>query len=93
MDLTTFLIPIAIFGGILGYPILQFLAIKRMRGGWRVLALLPLLTLIPVLFLTFLALSRGSNLWPIILIFVAPAILAYLIILLVVHARAQKNAT
>jgi hypothetical protein len=91
MDFTTFLIPIGIFGGILGYPFLQFLAIKRMQGGWRVLALLPLLAMIPVLFVTFLGLLQGSNIWPIILIFVAPPILAYLIVLLVVHAVVQKS--
>jgi uncharacterized integral membrane protein len=91
MDITTFLIPIVIFGGIFGYPILQFLAIKRTRGGWRVLALLPLVAMIPVLIVTFLGLVQGSHLWPIILIFVAPAILAHLIVLLVVHARVQKS--
>jgi uncharacterized integral membrane protein len=91
MDFTTLLIPLGIFGGLLGYPILQVLAIRRMRGGWLVLALLPLLVMIPVLFVTFQALSHGSNLWPIILIFVAPALLAYLIILLVAHARVQKR--
>jgi O-antigen ligase len=91
MDLTSLLIPVGIYGGILGYPILQFLAIKRMRGGWRVLALLPLLIMIPVLVVTFLGLSRGSNLWPIILIFVAPIVFAYLIILFFAHAAVQRK--
>src|ERR1039458_361859 len=91
MDFTGLLIPIGIVGGILGYPVLQFLAIRRMRGGWRVLALLPLLPMIPVLILTTVAILQGSNIWPIVLIFVAPEILAYLIVLLVVHAVLQKK--
>ena len=86
MDYTDFLIPVGIYGGIFGYPILQFFAVKRMRGWWRVLALLPLIVMLPVLCSAFLGLYRGANLWPIILIFVAPWVLAYLIALLVVHA-------
>lgn len=89
--ITDLLIPVGIFGGILGYPILQFLAIKRMRGGWRVLALLPLILMVPVLIVTTVAVLQGSNIWPLVLIFVAPEVLVYLIILLIAHAIHQKN--
>jgi hypothetical protein len=89
--LTDLLIPVGIFGGILGYPVLQFLSIKRMRGGWRVLALLPLLLMVPVLIVTTVAVVQGSNIWPLVLIFVAPEVLLYLILLLIAHAVHQKN--
>jgi hypothetical protein len=85
MNLSDFLIPIGIYGGLLGYPLLQFWAIARMRGTWRVLSALPVFVMIPVLFATLSALYQGSNLWPILLIFIAPFALVYLSILLAIH--------
>ncbi len=79
------IIMIGFWSGVLGYPILQFFAIKRMQGGWRVLAFLPLILMAIVFFITVVLFFQQSNLWPIILIFVAPLILVYLAVLLGVH--------
>ena len=71
----------------LAYPVLQWHAIRRMRGMWRLLALVPLLPMAYILVVTALALGKGSNLWPILLIFTAPFGAAYLWILGWVHTR------
>jgi len=41
--LTAILIPVGILGGLLVYPPLQFNAVRKLRGTWRVFAVLPLL--------------------------------------------------
>lgn len=81
----------AFYGGIFGYPILQFFAIRRMHGKWRALALLPLLPMLPVLIATLQRFYGRSELpvW-VYLVFV-PAILAYLVILLVVYGVVQRK--
>ena len=76
----------AFYGGLFGYPILQFLAIWFMRGKWRVLALLPLLPALAIFFTILQGAYGGSELWVWLVLFFSPAILAYLLILLVVHA-------
>src|SRR5580700_11068854 len=93
MSFTSLLIAVGIYGGVFGYPVIQVLAIVRLRGGWRILALLPLFVMIPVTVVTFVGFYRGSNLWPIYLIFVAPVILAYFIVLLFVHAVVRHSST
>jgi len=92
MSFSGVLIAVGIYGGIFGYPVLQVLAIVRLRGGWRILAFLPLVVMTPVLIVTFVGFHQDSNLWPLYLIFVAPVILAYLIILLVAHAAVRRSS-
>jgi len=46
MDSGAVMIMVGFWGGVLAYPILQFIAVKRMRGGWRVLAYLPLILMV-----------------------------------------------
>ena len=79
------LIPLGIWGGLLLYPPLQFVAWRRLRGRWRTFAALPATAMIPVLILTALGWFKQSNLWPILLIFVAPPALLYLIVLMILH--------
>ena len=76
---------VCIWGGTLGYPILQYIAIKRMSGVWRVFAYLPLIPMAVVIVVTVILLAQESNIWPVVLIFVSPVILVYLIFLLVLH--------
>lgn len=71
----------------LAYPMLQFRALRDMRGVWRVLAAVPFLPMAYILIVTALALGEGSNLWPILLIFTAPFGAAYLVILRWLHGR------
>ena len=74
------------FWSVLAYPVLQFFAVKRMRGFWRVLAFLPLILMAFVFVVTIIGFYQESNLWPIFLIFVSPLVLVYLVVLLVSHA-------
>jgi hypothetical protein len=62
-----------------------------MNGGWRVAAVLPLLVVIPVVVVTIRDLQQGSNLWPLLLIFLAPVLLLYQVVLLVLHKRVHDR--
>ena len=81
------LIPVGLFGGLFGYPILQVRMIRRTRGGWRALAWLPVPLMACVLGVTLYAFAKQSNVWPIILIFISPVVLLYLLILWALHWR------
>ena len=74
---------VIIIGGFaaLAYPMLQFRALRDMRGVWRILAAVPFLPMAYIVVVTLLALSEGANLWPILLIFTAPVGAAYLVVL------------
>ena len=79
------LIPVGILGGVFVYPVLQYLVARRMRGRWRFWALVPMVPMGFVLVVTMYSLWMQSNVWPILLIFVAPLTLLYLGVLFVVH--------
>lgn len=66
------------------YLVLQVFLLRRLSGGWRRAALVPLLWMVPVGLYSLLALFAGSNLWPLGLIFLSPAALLYLVGLLLV---------
>ncbi len=68
-----------------GYWALQIYAAVRVRDRWRKWALLPLLVTLPLLAYTLLALAAGSNLWPLLMIFVCPFVFAYLAALLLLR--------
>lgn len=60
------------------YLVLQPLAFARLAGNWRKAALAPLLLTGPAAVYAAFALAAGSNLWPIVLILVAPFAVVYL---------------
>ncbi len=64
-----------------GYFILQAVAFFTLQGGWRWAALAPLLIMVPAVGHAVLALSAGSNLWPVVVIFAAPLGFLYLLLL------------
>lgn len=68
-----------------GYWALQIYAAMRVRDRWRKWALLPLIVTLPLLAYTLLALAAGSNLWPLLMIFVCPFVFAYLAALLLLR--------
>ena len=79
-------VTVAIWGGLLVYPVLQYIALRRLRGRWwRAMAILPLIPMAPVLAVTLVAILQNSNMWPIWLIFVAPLALLYLGLVLLLH--------
>jgi hypothetical protein len=64
---------------VIGYIVLQIYMALRYKDGWRKAALLPLWGTIPLLGYTLFALFMGSNLWPLMLIFLAPFAFVYLV--------------
>jgi hypothetical protein len=54
------------------YLILQIWFGLDLTGRWRLVALVPLIGFVAALVISLDALSHGSNLWPIVLIFFAP---------------------
>lgn len=76
---------VGIWGGILVYPILQFIAVRRMHGVWRVFAFLPLILMVFVFAVTVVGVYQRASLAPIALILVSPLVLVYLVGLLVLH--------
>ncbi|CAG1000339.1 MAG: hypothetical protein F9K19_11590 [Rhizobiaceae bacterium] len=60
------------------YLVLQPLAFSRLAGNWRKAAMAPLLFTGPAAGYAAFALAAGSNLWPIVLILVAPFAVVYL---------------
>jgi hypothetical protein len=82
------LVPLAVYGGMFGYPVLQYLAIYWTRGRWQVYAALPLVPMAILLAVVGLSGSDGSNSWLLLLVLMAPLALVYLAILLTAHRRA-----
>jgi hypothetical protein len=81
------------FLGVLFYPILQFLAIRRTAGVWRIFAYLPLIPMIFIIAITIIGFYQESNLWPMILILAMPAIIVYLVVFIILKfIRAKKNS-
>jgi hypothetical protein len=76
-----------LMAGTPAYVLLQPLAILRWRSGWRTAALAPLLLTVPALAFSLFALTQGSNLWPLTLIFAAIIGAVYLGLLFLLHLR------
>jgi hypothetical protein len=63
------------------YIALQIYMLLKYEGRWRKLALLPLWLMIPLFAYTLFALLAGSNLWPLIMLFLTPLAFVYLLII------------
>ncbi len=70
------------FLSIPAYIALQLVLLMRYSGGWRIAAAVPLIGMVPLLLYTLLALVMGSNLWPLLAIFLTPFALLYLVAVL-----------
>jgi len=70
-----------------GYAVAQVFALWRLRAGWRLAAAIPLVPMGAVVLYTIWAYSRGSNLFPLMLIFTSPLALLYLLVLIVAGRR------
>jgi hypothetical protein len=77
------LIGLVVMLGVPGYFVLQAWLLYLLRGGWLVAAMLPLPPMALVLAYTVHAFNKGSNLFPIVLIFTAPIAFIYLLVVLV----------
>lgn len=65
-----------------GYIALQIYMLLKYEGRWRRLAALPLWGTVPLFAYTLFALLAGSNLWPLMLLFLGPCAFIYLLIIL-----------
>jgi hypothetical protein len=74
------------------YVCLQLFMLFRYSGGWRLLAGLPLVGMIPLALYTLAALAMGSNLWPLMMLFLAPPAFFYLVGLLIVRLLSRSLA-
>lgn len=64
-----------------GYIVLQILALRRYRAGWRKAAIVPFFVTIPAMLHALIALLSGSNLWPLVMLFILPLGFVYLVAL------------
>jgi hypothetical protein len=80
------------FFAVPGYLLLQVLTLWRWRGGWRRAAAVPLLLMIPVMLFCLYALAKGSNLWPLSMIFLSPVGFLYLGILWLLRRKSPSTA-
>jgi len=75
------------------YFILQPVLLWKMRGSWRIATALPLLPMAAAVSHAMYAYGRGSNLFPIVLIFTAPFAVLYLLAVMVVRrAKFSQSA-
>jgi hypothetical protein len=74
------------------YLILQIYMVSAYRGGWRKAALVPVLLMIPLALYTLYALLAGSNLWPLMLLFLTPLAFLYLVAVGIFKALAGRRA-
>lgn len=65
------------------YWILQLLTLWKWSGTWRKIACIPLFFSIPLLIYTVFALFAGSNLWPLMMLFITPVLLLLLLIIMI----------
>lgn len=63
------------------YLLLQAFLLLRLRGGWRKAAMLPLVGMIPLVLFTIAGAVAGAGLWPLMMLFLTPLALGYLVIL------------
>lgn len=69
---------IGIPGAVLGGIAMQVLALRRMRGGWRLAAFVPLVAMSAALGVAVLGSLAGSNLAPIWVVFALPPCVLWL---------------
>ena len=65
------LLGMAVMASVPAYFVVQPMSLAQWHGGWRKAAIAPLLLTVPAALFSLYALGKGSNLWPISLIFTA----------------------
>lgn len=86
------LVPLA-FLSLPAYPIFQVYALMKLRGRARLVSALPLVFMVPIYAYTALALSKGSNLWPLFAIFASPvALIIVIAVMFVARKRAAESS-
>jgi hypothetical protein len=65
------LLGLAVMASVPAYFVIQPISLAQWDGGWRKAAFAPLWLTVPALLFSLYALQKGSNLWPITMIFAA----------------------
>jgi hypothetical protein len=65
------LVGLAVMASVPAYFVVQPMSLAQWHGGWRKAAFAPLLLTAPAALFSLYALSKGSNLWLVTLIFTA----------------------
>jgi hypothetical protein len=86
------LVGLLVFASVPTYFIVQAWLVFAWQGGWRIAALVPLMAMTPAVLLSVIALSNGSNLWPLVVILSAPFAMIYLAFVWATHAIAATYA-
>ncbi|HEY6444658.1 MAG TPA: hypothetical protein VIY66_15080 [Candidatus Acidoferrales bacterium] len=73
---------LAVMWSIPAYFLLQIVLLWRLRGGWRKAVAVPVLPMLALLAYAVFAYLKGSNLFPLVLIFTAPLAFVYLLVIL-----------
>ncbi len=79
-----------VLGSVPAYPVLQLFAWYRLRGGWRLAAILPLLIMSPAMVISAAMFVQGSIHWPMFLILAALPSVVYLLLVLFFGERSQR---
>jgi hypothetical protein len=82
-----------IIAAVPAYFVLQVVTLRRLRGGWRRAAAIPLVPMAAVLVYTVFAFAAGSNLFPLVLIFTSVPGAIYLFVILFLGSRVTSSAT
>jgi hypothetical protein len=77
-------------GGPVLHVVLQFRALLRLRGAWRLAVLPPLLLMGAAVSYAALLLREGANLAPLIVIFLLPVALFWLVVMGAIRGRALR---
>ena len=85
-------IGLLIMVGVPGYFALQAWLLYSLRGGWLYAAALPLVPMAAIVVYTVYAFNKGSNLFPLVLIFTAPLAFIYLLVVFVLWRLSLKAA-
>jgi hypothetical protein len=80
-----------VIAGVPLYFVLQSWLAYSWVGRWRIASLMPLIAIGPAIAFSLFALSHGSNLWPLTVIFLAPLGLIYLLIVCAIRAVAHRS--
>ena len=74
---------------LIAYPFLQLALAWRYAGGWRILALLPVVITGPVILYTLWQIARSADLWFVASIYVMPPATLFLVVVAAAHWLAQ----
>ncbi len=71
------------------YVVVQVIALMRSSTGSRMVAALPLFVMVPVFIHAVVGLVQESNLWPLLMVFVSPIALLYVVMVALLPRRSR----